>query len=198
MTILIAVLTNLLILSLLVVSIFKGKKNGLLSILKTGLTAGLIIGSYFITPLILPLLGSISFLPIDLTSSLTTVSVFSITALISFSILSLLFMIIRKLLEKKRLIKVNAKKPLARKVKTRTKKDLRKERKENLRLAKTKQIIAGLFSLITALMIGYIIYLPTKMVLKDINVPHVQDVYEYTIFNQLDKLTDLDKIIIGE
>ena len=198
MTILIAILTNLLILSFLVVSVFKGKKNGLLSILKTGLTAGLIVGSYFITPLILPLLGSISFLPIDLTSSLTTASVFSITALVSFSILSLIFMIIRKSLEKKRIIKVNANKPLARKVKTKTKKDLRKERKENLRLTKTKQIIAGLFSLITALMIGYIIYLPTKMVLKDINVPHVQDVYEYTIFNQLDKLTNLDKIIIGE
>lgn len=206
MNILLPIITNTLLVLFLVSAVVLERKNGLLAIIKTALFAGSIVGCYFLTPVVLPLLSHLTFITIDINSTIAFSSVLAILCVISLGLISLAILITRKAIKHK---KIKVTKPKISKVavkkvqsKEKSKRDLKLERARNkkLILPKGKKVVAGIFGFITALLLAFVIYLPINQIIKEvvINKPelaYLEDIYKYTPFNQLEKVIDLNKLL---
>ena len=70
-------------------------------------------------------------------------------------------------------------------------------------LTKKQKVFGIIFGLLISIIIGFVVTLPTKYIFNEIATtqPSLSDItkgYEYTIYGQLDKLTDIDNFIIKD
>lgn len=200
MNILLPIIANVALVLFTLFTVLLERKNGLLAIVKTVLFAGGIVGAYFLTPIVLPLLEGIPYIGIiDITSPFAFYTMLAMLSFIALGFISLIIAIIRlarnhrKLNPRKpktKVAKIKTKKiqakPTKKGTKVKIKKDKvkkvkvkkdrkaikakRKERKIKVGNTRGKRVVAGIFGFLTAIMVAFVAYMPVKLILKDIIV----------------------------
>lgn len=205
MNIYLPIISNIIIALILIAGIFVGRKNGWkLELIKLLVLVGSVVGLYFLNPIIASSLANIEFCKtiISLSSEVTFKSLcLSTEFIIIYSIISIIILIIRKNCRKIKTAKIE-KINSAKSIKSR--KERRKEAKQFKKLhtkqiSKKSKIIGSILGLVVSLVLGYVLITPIKYGTKDIiasnqDLKCVETAYEYTIYGQLDKLTNFDLI----
>lgn len=138
-------------------------------------------------------------------------SVYLALFIVSYAIVSIIVSAIRYVTKTKSLENINSAKRIKIKgIDRKTTRQLRREErayrklhKEIRELKKASKSLGGLFGFIIALIVGFIVMLPIKSVSNYIaeTQPKLEQItkgYEYTIYGQLDKISNLSDIIIKD
>lgn len=220
MNIWLPIITNLIILGILSLGALVGRRNGWkVELTKLILTLGACVGIYFLSPIISSALLKIEFIStlctqvIGLSSALNSI-VFLLLYIVIYSLISIIVTFIaRKCIDNKRSINVAKRikvkgidRKTSRQLKREDRKALRLQRKEEIKnRRKTSKIFGAIFGLLIAFISAFIVLIPFKYISKDISntypeVSEIQTGYEYTVYGQLDKLTNISDIInnLGE
>lgn len=195
-----AIIINCVILGILIGGILVGKKNGFVcELIKLLVVLGIGVGIYFINPLISNLCLNISFIKASIEQNLLTLELlhalsFTLSFIICYCIITLVFVIVKRIKTKHTKIVITSTKDRkyvnsaqAAKVSGVNKKEtkkLKKEQKKYLKqrkkqekelininkknLSKTQKVFGLIFGLIISLVIGFIVTLPMKVIVKNI------------------------------
>ena len=211
MNIILPIITNLITIAIIIAGIFIGKRNGFgISLSKFILLVGACIGSYFLVPLITNLLIQIEFINELMILPYSAEILNSLVLLILTMIFYLIITLICKLITshvKYEDENINIAKPakikgLSRKETKQLRKEQRKLRQLQLKEKSTASKIFGIiYSVIISIIICFVLYITCMYIIKSIIVikpelAYLSNAYEYTIFGQLDKLTNLSGFII--
>lgn len=206
MNIWLPIITNVVIALILLTGIFVGSKNGWkFELCKLFLIIGIGVGCYFLQPVITNLFK------IDMPKEILGSSVYLALFIVSYAIVSIIVSAIRYVTKTKSLENINSAKRIKIKgIDRKTTRQLRREErayrklhKEIRELKKASKSLGGLFGFIIALIVGFIVMLPIKSVSNYIaeTQPKLEQItkgYEYTIYGQLDKISNLSDIIIKD
>lgn len=205
MNIYLPIISNIIIVLILIAGIFIGRKNGWrLELSKSLILIGSLVGIYFLNPLISTKLMEFDFCQkiISLSSEITfkSLCLFAEFALI-YVLVSIAFLIIRKNCRKIKALRVE-RINTAKSIKSR--KERRKESKQFKKLhtkqiSKSSKTVGAILGLVLAFIVGYIIMSPIKYFTKDLvsmkpELEYVETAYDYTIYDQIDKLIGFDLI----
>lgn len=206
MNIWLPIITNIVIALILLTGIFVGSKNGW----KLGLSKLILVicdgvGCYFLQPIVTDLIK------LDIEHSILGSVVYLSLFILIYAIISIIVAVVRNATHTKTIDGINsAKRTKIKGLDKKTTRELRREErkyrklhKEVRELKKASKSLGGFFGFITALIIGFIIMLPMKNVSKTIaeTQPKLEEItkgYEYTIYGQLDKISNLSDIIIKD
>lgn len=215
------IVVNVLVLGIMVAGAIIGKKNGFLyELLKLVVLCGCGVGIYFLNPIVVNLIIQIPFINNFITQGLCTIELvkafsFVILFITTDIIVTIIFKIVKHCKNKNRVktVFVNTAKPakiqgINKKETRRLNKEQKKINKQNKKLNKkplsTKQKVFGvIFGLIVSFVFGFVITLPLKPIFTKIaevqpEIAEVEKGYEYTAYGQIDKITNIVEIIIGE
>ena len=178
MNIVLPILLNLITLIFIISGVVTGCKNGWkYEITKLALFLGLGVGAYSLTPTIANAIN------------LTNTIVFSGLLLISFLLALLIISLIKLKLDDNRLIKIKSNKLInnAKPIKN-IKRKKRKLDKLQLKIALPSKIFGAIISVILAVCINYVIYLPCKPYIEEYCETQNIDTLQYTALDQIDRL----------
>lgn len=178
MNIALPIVLNLVTVGLVILGIISGIKNGFkYEITKLAIFLGLGVGSYFLSPVVSNLIN------LDITI------VFSGMLLIAFLLSLLIISLIKLKLDDNRLIKIKTSKLInnAKPIKG-IKKKRNKLDKLQLKLSLPSKIFGALISIVLAIAINYVIYLPCKPYIEEYCEIQNIDTLQYTLVEQIDTL----------
>lgn len=194
MNIWLPIVTNLIIISLLIISIVVGRKNGFkVEFAKLLILLPLLIGTYFLIPILSREMLEISFLN-GIKEDIMKSSLWLILFILEYGLVNIIVYLVRKRSHKDI-------KPV--KVKGLNKKSTRELRKQEKELAKLNETQASKmnkgFGCLVGLIIGilgtFIMMLPCKYIFNKVAEDHpeieqIKTGYKYTAYGQLDEITD--------
>ena len=215
MNIWLPIVTNTIIATILILGIISGRKYGWrLALTKFVLVCGAGVGAYYLTVPILSLLSNWEWLTnvingLNLSLNSVLAIVMSLTFLVLYLIVSLICSLIYN---KRKVIKLTnsnvAKVKRAKAIDRKEERALRREERKLARLnvtsrelRKTSRVFGSIFGLFIAIIVGYALMLPCKYIFNDVakntELP-INSGYEYTMYGQLDKITNLSEKLLGE
>lgn len=211
MNIWLPVLTNFIIALIVFVGAIVGAKQGWrLGLIKFVLVVGDVVGSYFLIPVVKPLvlkIGLISMLPVEIVTSGLFLALF----LVLYLLISIAILISAKLGSKEKLKGINSAKRFKTKgLSRRDTKQLKRDRKEFVKSRRQKKILKThskvlgcIFGVLVGIIVSIAFFLPTKYVFKHIaesntNLEQIEAGFEYTPYGQLDKVTHYTDFIVKE
>ena len=208
MNIYLPIITNFIIALVLLTGVLVGKANGFkLQLIKFILVCGSLVGTYFLTPIVSNALLGIeainNFIAYHGIFATTFNSfIFFAMSMIVYLIISAIIVAIRDASRKAPVAKkLNSAKPI------KPRKELRRERKRFNRLhgrqiSKCSKVFGAILGFILAVIIGYVIMIPTKcalnnMATNDEKLEQVTAGYEYTMYNVFDeKVFDVTEFVV--
>ena len=206
MNIALPIITNLILVSFLLIGLFVGKNNGwkiqltkLLVLLGTG------VGLYFLAPVLfkLEILQKLAFNLPELIPTLIPL----VNSLIIFTLFFLVYFVICIIIKIVKSVMLHKKEGYtkSKKVKVKQTKDqkklakqlLKQKRKELKKQRKTvDKVFGALLGIVVAFVIGFVFIMPFKYILLNVSntqteLSEVYKGYGYTVYGQLDKGTDI-------
>lgn len=211
MNIWLPVLTNFIIVIIVFVGAVVGAKQGWrLGLIKFVLVVGDVVGSYFLIPIVKPLIlriGLINMLPAEIVTSGLFLALF----LVLYLFISIGILISAKLGSKEKLKGINSAKRFKTKgLSRRETKQLKRDRKEfvksrrQTKILKTHSKVLGcIFGVLVGIIVAMAFFLPTKYVFKRVadNNPKLEQIetgFKYTPYGQLDKVIHYTDFIVKE
>lgn len=209
MNIWLPIITNLIMLGILVAGIFVGKKNGWkIELSKLVIMLGVAVGIYFLAPIITtPIVTtlangqSIAEIMIHIPYMIQGINslIMFLLFIIIYGILSLICSAIANKVAKKQnsITYIKLKGKGNGKLNRQNKKLYRKQIREARKQKKTSQTIGALFGFILAACITFVLFMPMGYAFKQLEqtAPGITAGFEYTVWGQLDKATEVyDKI----
>lgn len=203
MNIWLPIITNLVMLLVLVINIFNGKKNGFgISLLKLIMTAGIAVGFYFVSPILtdklvtLPLvLQFVGMIPVPLIVLVPVVNM-AIFLILFFCVNTIVNSIINKIAKNSRNKKLRKTQPINSNIND--KKYLKMQYKEYQRKrTKRTKIFGMIFGCLVGIIYTFVLmtaYKYTCMTIRCINpsIPEIEVGYEATIYGQIESRTNID------
>lgn len=203
MNIWLPIITNLIMLGILVAGIFVGKKNGWkVELSKLIIMLGVGVGLYFLAPVITNALLSIE----TLDQAQIPYLVPAINSLIIFVLFMIVYMIVSLIasaIHKKVVAKQNGiayirlKGKGNGKINRANRKEFRRRIKEARKQKKTSQVVGAILGFVMAACITFVLFMPMGYAFKQLEqtAPGITAGFEYTVWGQLDKATEVyDKI----
>ena len=199
MNILFGVLGNLIILGLILLGLFVGKKNGWkVELTKLILTVGAGIGFYFLAPVLtealVPLIG-IDILAVPYSIAVLNNLILFLLVIIFYAILcSIIRCIVDKhVIKKYQIVRLKIKGKKNRNINRLNKKQFKLRIKEAKKQSTSSKVIGSILGIVLALALSLVIFMLFKYVLlmlSDVNA-NLYYIFQYTIFGQLDKIIKL-------
>ena len=205
MNIWLPIITNLIMLGILVAGIFVGKKNGWkVELSKLIIMLGVGVGLYFLAPVITNALLSIETL--FQAQQQIPYLVQAINSLIIFVLFMIVYMIVSLIasaIHKKVVAKQNGiayirlKGKGNGKINRANKREFRRRIKEAKKQKKTSQVVGAILGFVMAALITFVLFMPIKYMFKGLsNIDNnFESGFEYTVWGQLDNVTDMYDII---
>ena len=208
MNIYLPIITNFIIALVLLTGVLVGKANGFkLQLIKFILVCGSLVGTYFLTPIVSNALLGIE----AINNFIAYHGIFATTfnSFIFFAMSMIVYLIISAIIVAIR--DASRKAPVAKKLNSaksiKPRKELRRERKRFNRLhgrqiSKCSKVFGAILGFILAVIIGYVIMIPTKcalnnMATNDEKLEQVTAGYEYTMYNVFDeKVFDVTEFVV--
>ena len=210
MNIALPIITNLILVSFLLIGLFVGKNNGWkIQLTKLLILAGTGVGLYFLAPVLSNLLFKLSIfqkLIINIPELIPTLYPL-INSLIIFTLFFLVYFVMCIIIKIVKSVMLRKKEGYtkSKKVKVKQTKDqkklakqlLKQKRKELKKQRKTvDKVFGALLGIVVAFVIGFVFIMPFKYILLNVSntqteLSEVYKGYEYTVYGQLDKGTDI-------
>lgn len=213
MSIWLPLITNLVITIILCTGIIVGVKRGFrCELIKLLFLLGAGVGCYFLTPILSNLVLKIQF--INEFATMLDFSINSIVFMLEILICYLLISIIinniskcivvgRKNYNKAKRVKLKGLSRKDTKELRRQEKLFRKQQLQNVYRTFKSRLFGAIFGFIIALVLGFVLMLPVNVTFKKVaevqpKLEQITKGYEYTIYGQLDKITNISDKIIKE
>lgn len=208
MNIYLPIITNFIIALVLLTGVLVGKANGFkLQLIKFILVCVSLVGTYFLTPIVSNALLGIE----AINNFISDHGIFATTfnSFIFFAMSMVVYLIISAIIVAIR--DASRRAPVAKKLNSaksiKPRKELRRERKRFNRLhgrqiSKCSKVFGAILGFILAVIIGYVIMIPTKcalnnMATNDEKLEQVTAGYEYTMYNVFDeKVFDVTEFVV--
>lgn len=200
MNIWLPIITNLIMLGILVAGIFVGKKNGWkVELSKLIIMLGVGVGLYFLAPVITNALLSIETLVQAQIPYLVPAIINSLIIFVLFMIVYMIVSLIASAIHKKVVAKQNGiayirlKGKGNGKINRANRKEFRRRIKEARKQKKTSQVVGAILGFVMAALITFVLFMPIKYMFKGLSQVdnNFNSGFEYTIWGQLDNVTDV-------
>lgn len=218
MNIILPICANLVILAILIIGIFVGRKNGFkYEFIKLFILLASCAGLYFLSPILTDTLLKIEAVQsigayITNFAAVLNSAIYLVLFLIVYFIVCQIIGVIRIHNIKKYTLGINsAKRTKAQGIDRKTSKQIRKEEKKTEKIKikeaikerkRRSKVFGAITGLITAVLVAFIIFFPVKYASKSLSEilekPEIETTFEYTPYGQLDKITDIYNIMQGE
>lgn len=202
MNIWLPIITNAIALIIVLCGVITGKKSKpILQISKIITLCGLGVACHFLIAPVASLLTKIPFLKnmheLDTLSSASINSIsFALLFLTAYILTTIVFSVISIIISKKHEHGIKVSKTVRIKAAGKNKRIVNRIHKQ------PANILGCIFGGIIGLLMSFTLFLPVKYIFNDVSKvldkPEINSGYEYTLYGQLDKLTGIDDIIIGE
>lgn len=181
-----------------------------MGLIKLFLVLGDVAGSYFLIPIVKPLILKFSILTL-LPAEIVTSALFLALFLVLYAVISIVIGISAILGSKEKLRGINSAKRFKTKgLSRKDSKQLKKDRKEYLKSRRQRKILkvhskvlGCIFGVLVGIIVSMAFLLPTKYVFKHVaesnpQLEQIETGFEYTPYGQLDKLTHYTDFIVKE